>query len=165
MIFFLVENFARSRIRSRAGSSSTRRLEFLLQRGTENSNNSPPSVSITSRFAERDTEGYNKGHAIEVRSIEGYDYLQRLRPPPPPAARGATASDAESPRDLEIPSNSMPTIPIDDAARTRKKIKGYELFSVSVCVQWPEGRCIHDVPESALLILCYEIRENCHGFS
>lgn len=35
----------------------------------------------------------------------------------------------------------------------------------NVCVQWPEGRCIRDVPESVLLILYYEIRENCHGFS
>ncbi|XP_043523476.1 RNA binding protein fox-1 homolog 3-like isoform X3 [Frieseomelitta varia] len=35
----------------------------------------------------------------------------------------------------------------------------------NVCVQWPEGRCFHDVPESALLNLYFEIRENCHGFS
>uniref|UniRef100_A0A0C9Q9B6 Rbfox2 protein n=1 Tax=Fopius arisanus TaxID=64838 RepID=A0A0C9Q9B6_9HYME len=35
----------------------------------------------------------------------------------------------------------------------------------NVCVQWPEGRCIHDVPEEALLTLYTEIRENCQGFS
>ncbi|KYQ47483.1 RNA-binding protein 9 [Trachymyrmex zeteki] len=35
----------------------------------------------------------------------------------------------------------------------------------NVCVQWPEGRCFHDVPEPALLNLYFEIRENCHGFS
>lgn len=40
-----------------------------------------------------------------------------------------------------------------------------DAFCVSVCVQWPEGRCFHDVPESALLNLYFEIRENCHGFS
>lgn len=34
-----------------------------------------------------------------------------------------------------------------------------------MCVQWPEGRCFHDVPEPALLNLYFEIRENCHGFS
>ncbi|KYN29176.1 hypothetical protein ALC57_01298, partial [Trachymyrmex cornetzi] len=34
-----------------------------------------------------------------------------------------------------------------------------------LCVQWPEGRCFHDVPEPALLNLYFEIRENCHGFS
>lgn len=39
------------------------------------------------------------------------------------------------------------------------------MLCVSVCVQWPEGRCFHDVPESALLNLYFEIRENCHGFS
>lgn len=39
------------------------------------------------------------------------------------------------------------------------------VLCVSVCVQWPEGRCFHDVPESALLNLYFEIRENCHGFS
>jgi hypothetical protein len=38
-------------------------------------------------------------------------------------------------------------------------------LSVAVCVQWPEGRCFHDVPESALLNLYFEFRENCHGFS
>lgn len=35
----------------------------------------------------------------------------------------------------------------------------------NVCVQWPEGRCIHDVPEEALQTLYSEIRENCQGFS
>ncbi|CAL1675618.1 unnamed protein product [Lasius platythorax] len=35
----------------------------------------------------------------------------------------------------------------------------------NVCVQWPEGRCFHDVPEPALLNLYFEFRENCHGFS
>lgn len=55
-----------------------------------------------------------RGHAI-VRSIEGYDYLERLRPPRVEARafavatlpNAATASGAARPRDLEIASNSM----------------------------------------------------------
>jgi len=44
-------------------------------------------------------------------------------------------------------------------------VKRLFFLSVAVCVQWPEGRCFHDVPEPALLNLYFEIRENCHGFS
>lgn len=47
----------------------------------------------------------------------------------------------------------------------KKNSNNYVAFFVSVCVQWPEGRCIHDVPEEALQTLYSEIRENCQGFS
>lgn len=67
----------------------------------------------------------------------------------------------------DTPFLSFKRFPTNESAKCyhNANVNRVYVLCVSVCVQWPEGRCFHDVPESALLNLYFEIRENCHGFS